>query len=159
MLCEEHDLPDMVCVMRKLAVYRLDDRVRLAANIDRFRKILSGQRPDIIEQRLPASLPKIHQRFARVADSLKFQITVPRRLLAVRCQKIRPTRMKIPGDVLYDNSDRIRLGVDRSEKLFVGYLFNRTFRKLFITAEGFEGVGMVVLNYGIVYFNVETTIL
>ena len=49
MLGEEYDLPDMVCVVRKLSVYRLNDCMRFAADRDRLRKIFDSQRFDRAE--------------------------------------------------------------------------------------------------------------
>ena len=76
--------------MRQLAIDGFADRVSLPANSNVFFKIFGRQRFERGKDRLPAPLPKLHQRFTCVAFTDKLAVPVAKILFPVRDQKIRP---------------------------------------------------------------------
>lgn len=58
---QEHDLPDMIGVVRQLAIDRFRDRMALVANVDRCLPRIRSQRVQRSEQALPALIPLSEQ--------------------------------------------------------------------------------------------------
>lgn len=54
--------------------------------------------------------------------------------------------MQIAGDVLYDDRDRICLGVDEREKLLVRHLLDRPLGELFVVAERLKNISVVIFD-------------
>jgi hypothetical protein len=140
MLRQKNDLAYMVRVMRDLAVDGLHHRMRFVADGYGPAKVRVGEWQQRIEHILPAAFPHFDQFRARLRRSFKFGVAVAVRLLAVRVQKIRPSRAHISRNMFHDDGDGIGFGVERLEQCFVRALCHGPLRETLVIAKKIDGV-------------------
>src|SRR5216684_7724093 len=98
--------------MHRATVNGLQDGMWFAADGHHLHKVLRFERGNVVEHKLEALFPPAHQVRARVGlCEYKLLVTITVRLFAIRDQKVQPARAKVAGNVLYDLSYAIRLGV------------------------------------------------
>src|ERR1051325_123273 len=138
--------------MRQLAIDRLDDRMRLAANVNGAREVCRLQRLYGLEDLCPAALPERDQIVSRrIPRKHELHIAVTVWLLSVAVQKIRPARDHITGHVLDDDADAIGLFIKRREKLFVIHLRESFLGQPLIIAKSRKRIIEIVSSEGVVH--------
>ena len=75
-----------------------------------------------LQQAGPTPLPILREFCPASEGVYKFVVSIPPRLLAVRRQEVGPAREQVPGDVLHDDGDAVRVGVEGGVQLVVGEL-------------------------------------
>src|SRR5215831_10896300 len=83
MLRQQDDLPDVVRIMRDLAVDRLHHRVRLASNRDCAVHIRFRQRLERAKHSVPSVFPQCQQGLSRLRRRFEFGIAIAIRLFTV----------------------------------------------------------------------------
>src|SRR5881275_3187614 len=153
-LGEEDYLPRVLAVVRELSVDGLDDCVRLAAYENLARQVFAFQRRERVEESAPARLPLLRDCASVFAFHEEFRVAVSVGLLAVGRQKIRPARAHVAREVLHDEGDAVRLGVNRAEELLVVQLLNGPVGEPLQSAELRDDVLQVVLCERVSHMNV-----
>src|SRR5262245_9711893 len=102
MLRQEHDLTNVVCVVRELPVDGLHDGMRLAANDDRLTEILRYKWSKCIENAAPTLLPAFkHSLFCVALLNNKLSVAIAVWLFPIRSYELFPTRSRISRQVLH----------------------------------------------------------
>ena len=116
-LGQEHDLADVAGGVRQRTERGARHGVRLGADDDRARQILRRHAIERFQETAPAGFPARHQRRARVLRlELELAIAVAIRLLAVGGVEVRPARAQVAGDVLDDQREAVRLGIQGEDE-------------------------------------------
>jgi hypothetical protein len=66
-------------------------------------------------------------------------ISIPPRLLAVRSQKVGPAGGQVPGDVLHDDGDGIRIRIESGVQIVVRHLLDGSIRQTLVGLESVDG--------------------
>src|ERR1700674_3053598 len=120
MLGQKNNLPDMRRVVRNLAIDRLQNGVRFAANHHSARHIFRFERVYRAEDTSPAFVPPAHYVSPRGrATHLKLAIAETVGLFAVAGEEVGEARPHIACQVLYKNGNGIRLRIKRQEKVVI----------------------------------------
>src|SRR4051812_28603594 len=132
-LREKHDLADVLRVMAELPVQRLDDGVRFTPNRHGLLEIARRKLAERRQGNRPSLLPALEDGVSRIGVALlEFGVAVPVRFLSISREEAGPARSHVAGDVLHDQREAVRFGIDRREELRVGDLRER------IVPHGFE---------------------
>ena len=123
MLGEKDDLTDVIGVMRHLAIQRLDDAQRLAADGDFEQDVFFSEGVERLEQHRPPALPVGHHRLTRgPAGNLEFTVAVAVGLLAVAGEEVGEPRPQVARHVLDDDGQAVRLRIECHQELVVADL-------------------------------------
>ncbi len=144
MLCEEHDLADVIGSMCREAIDRLVDVKGFAANGDGSFEIFRCKGLDLPESNRPAFFPPADDVFPRhTFRHFKLGVVVSVGLLAVGCQEIPETRAEVAGQVFDDDRDAVRVRIDECVEVGVRDLRQRAIAERFVIAKRANEVGKV----------------
>jgi len=132
---EKNNLPDVVGVVRDLAVDGLRHGMRLGANRYGPGQVRVSQWLKRIEEILPAAFPEFQQFSTRLRRGFKFRVAISVGLLSIGGQEICPTRFHVPHHVFDDGGDGIRFGVEHSEQARIRALRDGAVSQLLVVAE------------------------
>jgi hypothetical protein len=131
MLGEQDDLSNVLGDVRQRAVHRRERGHGLAANDDRGGKVIRAKLAERAGKREPAIVPQRHDRGAlRIGTDNELAIAIPCWLLAIRREEIGPSRHEVSSDVLHEDGDAVRLGIDRAKEVIIRHLDERAFGQL-----------------------------
>lgn len=119
---DEHDLPNMVRVMRQLPIDGLKDRMPLVADIDDGAPVFFVDLIQSMEKAGPAFVPFGYECFPCDSIILELGLPLPPFLLPVRGEEVRPTAQHIAPKVLDNGSNAVAFGIVLPKQLFVGEL-------------------------------------
>lgn len=140
MLGEKYDLPRVVREMREMPVDRAQHRVRLRVDRDPLPQIFQGQRLESRECESPGGLPARHEGLAGLPLVQKLAVPLPVILVSVRRQEVREAGVHVPAQVLQDDRNRVRLGVQAAKKIRVADLLERSLHEFFVAAQAPQSV-------------------
>ena len=144
MLREQHDLSDVHRRVRHRSIQRFDDEERFVADVHGAIEVPGCEGLDRAERCGPPRLPARHHLIARrPLGHLEFRIAVAIRLLAVSRQEIREARSQVAGNVLDDNREAVRFGIDGRVQLVVADLRERFFGERFEVPVGPDDVAQI----------------
>ena len=140
MLGQQHNLSDVMWIVRNLAIDGLHYRVRFTPNGDGAAQVHISERLERAKENRPAGFPLIEQLLARGRRIGELAVAVAVRLLAVAGEKVRSPRTHVAGHVFHDDGDRVGLVVELEEKLLVGHLSHSAVAEQLVVAEERDGV-------------------
>src|SRR5580698_4945086 len=120
MLGDKYDLAHVIGIVSDLAIDRLKHGMRLATDGDTVLHVFGPESFNCRENARPARLPPAHD-VGPGGSRRKFEflVTMAVGLLAVADEKINEAGAHIAGDMLHDDRDRIRFGVEGHEQILV----------------------------------------
>ncbi len=118
-LGEQYDLADVLGDVRHRAVHCRDGGQRLTAHVNGRQEIGRAELGERIEQCRPSGVPQIPMiaRAARLVCHDELSVTIALRLLAVGREEIGPAGLQISTDVLHDDRDAVRFGIDSAKEI------------------------------------------
>ena len=109
---DEDDLPDVVAAVGQRALDRQRHGMRLATDGHGPANVARREARQGVEQPLPAGLP-IGDQFVPCGERVhELVVPVAPGLLAVRGEEVGPPGQEVPGDVLHDDGDAVRVRVE-----------------------------------------------
>jgi len=141
MFGEQNDLSDVLGDVRQCAVHRRERGHRLPANRDSGGEVIGAKLAERADEREPTVVPQRHDGGAlRVGGDNELGIAIPRWLLAIRREEIGPTRHEVSADVLHEDGDAVRLGIDRAKEVVIRHLGERSLGELALPLEREQSV-------------------
>ncbi len=132
---QKDDLAKMKGVVGERAVESLDYSMRFLPDVDGAHEVVRLERIEGRENHCPAFFPPTHEVVARrVGGDLEFVIAMAGRFFAVRGEEVGEARTHIAGDVLDENRDRVRFGVEHDEEVVVFQLSEGAFGQALVSA-------------------------
>ena len=137
MLRQKNDLPHMIGVVRQLPIDGLQDGVWLAPDRHRAIEVFRLQSLDGLENNRPAFLPPARDFGAGGSDGIQFEllITIAGWLFTVCSQEIGEARAHVATQVLDDDRDGIRLGVESDKHFFIRELRHGSISQALVAAK------------------------
>lgn len=119
---DEDDLAHVVAAVGERPLHREWHGEDFAADRHVAGEVVDGEGGERLEQRLPARLP-IGEKLGPTGERVdELAIAVPSGLLAIGGEEVGPAGEQVARDMLHDDGDAVRIGIERDPQLVVGQL-------------------------------------
>ncbi len=135
MFRDKDDLADVIGVVRDLSVDRLHHGMTLAANADRCGPCRRRSVAPVPRKQGSKPPPTGDNFGTSLRGIFELRVTIATGLFTVGSEEIRPTRAHVAGEVLYDDGDRIGLGIERRRQAIVRDLRHGLFAEALVVAQ------------------------